>query len=100
MLRSEFREAARGALPLAFKARIRFFLASQTRANRSPPMPVDAGYTTFSAAAAATAPSTAFPPCISIRRPAMAANGWLVDTIPLWESTGERRELNSTSWSP
>ena len=40
--------------------------AFQTRAKRSPPMPVDMGSTTFNAAAAATAPSTALPPFISI----------------------------------
>ena len=56
-------------------------------------MPVDMGSTTFRAAAAATAPSTALPPHISICRPAIAASGWLVATIPRVAITGERREL-------
>ena len=58
-------------------------------------MPVDIGSTTLSTAAAATAASIALPPESIIRRPADAASGWLVATMPLVAHTTERREVNS-----
>ncbi len=61
-------------------------------------MPVDIGSTTASAAAVATAASTALPPSISILRPAIAARGWLVATIPRRASTGERRDVNCMAY--
>jgi hypothetical protein len=41
-------------------------------------------------AAAATAASIALPPLFNICRPACAANGWLVATIPFRARTSER----------
>ena len=78
------------ALPLALSALRDLSLAFQISANRSPPMPVDMGSTTFRVAAAAIAASTALPPLISIFIPDIAASGWLVATIPLRAITGER----------
>jgi hypothetical protein len=54
------------------------------RAKASPPMPVEHGSTTQRVATVAMAASTALPPAFSTFRPAWAANGWLVATIPLW----------------
>ena len=85
-------EAAAGARPLPLMALTFFSWLFQTRANMSPPTPVDIGSTTFRAAAAATAASTAFPPWSIMRKPATAANGWLVATIPFFARTVERRE--------
>ena len=65
----------------------------------SPPIPVDSGSTTFNTAAAATEASTAFPPCIKICKPAIAANGWLVATIPLVACTVERLESKNIKHS-
>jgi hypothetical protein len=42
----------------------------------------DAGSTTVSATAAASAASTALPPWCSMASPAWAASGWLVATTP------------------
>ena len=84
--------AAAGARPLPFRARTLFSLLSHTKANMSPPTPVDMGSTTFSAAAAAMAASTALPPSISTRRPVAAAKGWLVATIPLVAKMLDRLE--------
>ena len=93
--------AAAGARPLPFKARTLFSLLSQTRANMSPPTPVDMGSTTFRAAAAAMAASTAVPPSIRMRRPVVAAKGWLVATIPLVARMLDRRESkNMPQFSP
>ena len=74
--------AAAGARPLALRATTRRSFASQMSEKRSPPTPVDIGSTTLRAAAVATAASTALPPAIIIRSPAIAASGWLVATIP------------------
>src|SRR5207253_5573390 len=43
-----------------------------------------------SIAAVATAASAALPPCLRICRPAWAASGWLVATMPWRASTSER----------
>src|SRR5215471_11189080 len=58
--------------------------------NRSPAMPTFGGKVTLSVAAVATAASIAFPPCIRIRAPAIAAKGWTVVTIPFRAMTSER----------
>ena len=86
--------AAAADRPLALSALTRFSRDIQTSANRSPPTPVDGGSTTFNAAAVATAASTALPPSIIVLRPAMAARGWLVATIPFPAKTVDRLELN------
>ena len=65
----------------------------------SPPTPVDSGSTTLRVAAAATAASTALPPCISTCSPACAASGWLVATIPFNASTGDRLESKNMVFS-
>ncbi|MEP6830325.1 MAG: hypothetical protein ABI963_08300 [Rhizomicrobium sp.] len=44
----------------------------------------------MSTAAVATAASTALPPFLKISRPASAAKGWLVVTIPLRDMVSER----------
>jgi len=73
-------EMPSGARPLAFRP---YSLPRiQTRANASPPMPLDVGSTTVRQAAAAMAASTAFPPCLSIARPACAASGCDAATMP------------------
>src|SRR5688500_9779854 len=59
----------------------------------SPPIPVDVGSVTLSAATAATAASAAFPPLARISSPAAVAKGWDVATIPLRPYTEERREV-------
>src|SRR5579863_8269311 len=59
-------------------------------ANKSPATPTIIGSTTESTAAVATAASTAFPPCRRICRPASAASGWLVATIPCCAMTSDR----------
>ena len=87
--------AALGARPLPFSATTSLRLAFQIKAKRSPPTPVDIGSTTFKVAAVATAASTALPPAMRIRRPAMAANGWLVATMPCVACTVDRRELKN-----
>ena len=53
---------------------------SHTMANASLPMPFIVGSTTVRAIAVATAASIAFPPCLSIERPACAARGCEVAT--------------------
>src|SRR5260370_35396809 len=58
--------------------------------NKSPAMPTFGGKVTLSVAAAATAASIAFPPCIRIRAPAIAAKGWTVVTIPFRAITSDR----------
>src|SRR5207248_338681 len=55
-----------GARPLASRPNTRELRASQTCANKSPPMPHDIGSTTPSMAFAAMAASTAVPPRFSI----------------------------------
>ena len=67
--------AAIGARPLPFSATTSLRLAFQISAKTSPPTPVDIGSTTFSVAAVATAASTALPPAIRMRTPAIAARG-------------------------
>ena len=81
-----------GARPLPLMARTDFSSWFQTSAKRSPPTPVELGSTTPSAAAVVMAASTALPPSMSVRNPAMAASGWLVATIPLVARTVLRRE--------
>ena len=83
---------APAARPLPLMALTDFSLLFQTRANRSPPTPVELGSTTFSVAAAVMAASVALPPSMSTCNPAMAASGWLVATIPLVARTVLRRE--------
>src|ERR1700738_1217393 len=58
--------------------------------NKSPAIPRFGGKVTLSVAAVATAASIAFPPCIRIRAPAIAAKGWTVVTIPFRAITSER----------
>ena len=50
------------------------------------------GSVTFRAAATATAASAAFPPNLKIRVPISVARGWLDETAPCSEITGDRRE--------
>ena len=57
----------------------------------SEPRPLLQGSTMVITAAAATAASTALPPCCNIRSPAWAANGCEVDTT-LRANTGPRVE--------
>ena len=97
--RSRSMDAAPGARPLPFRACTFFSPSWRTRANISPPTPVDSGSTTLRVAAAATAASTALPPCISICSPACAASGWLVATIPFNASTGDRLESKNMVFS-
>src|SRR5258708_19822894 len=59
-------------------------------ANRSPAIPTFIGSTTLSTAAAATAASMALPPPMRMRKPACAARGWLVVTIPCCAMTSTR----------
>jgi len=56
----------------------------------SPPIPVEVGSVTLSAAPAATAASAALPPFARISSPAAVARGCEVATIPFVEYTGER----------
>src|SRR5437764_13301339 len=56
----------------------------------SPPMPALSGSVSPSIAAVATAASAALPPFLRICRPAWAASGWLVATMPWRASTSER----------
>src|SRR5512143_373834 len=58
----------------------------------SPPIPVEVGSLTFSAAATATAASAALPPRDRISIPAATASGCEAATIPPRQRTGERRE--------
>jgi hypothetical protein len=55
-----------------------------------PPRPDMYGSTTLSAAAVATAPSTAFPPSIKMRSPAVAASPWAALTAPRMPTDGGR----------
>ena len=84
--------ASMGARPLPLIARTLFSSLFHIRANMSPPTPVDTGSTTLSTAALAMAASTALPPSIRTRTPAIAARGWLVATIPWVARTVERLE--------
>src|SRR4051812_10143440 len=98
-------EAAAPARPEPFSAVTFLLLASQKRPKQSPPIPVEPGSTTFSIAAVAMAASAALPPACKIVKPACAANGWLVATMPRVAITLLRRERNlasnfmSFSWS-
>src|SRR4029453_12385048 len=58
--------------------------------DRVPAIPTFGGKVTLSVAAVATAASIAFPPCIRIRAPAIAAKGWTVVTMPFRAITSER----------
>lgn len=69
-----------GAGPLAFRPWSSPFV--QTRANASPPIPLEVGSTTVRQAAVAMAASMAFPPFFRISSPACAANGCDVATMP------------------
>ncbi len=55
-------------------------------------MPLTQGSTTVNVIAVATAASTALPPLSSIRRPAFAACGELLQTTPWVAINGMRRE--------
>src|ERR1700730_2650117 len=59
-------------------------------ANKSPPIPTLAGYTTLSAAAVATAASMAFPPCLRISAPACPPSVRTRHTMPFRAMTSER----------
>lgn len=59
-------------------------------AKRSPAGPTFIGSIRVNAAAVATAASMALPPFLSTSRPACAASGWLVVTMPLRAITSER----------
>lgn len=61
-------------------------------AKQSPPMPVEHGSVTFSAAAMATQASTQLPPERNTRKPTSDANGCDDATAPCSDSTGERRD--------
>ena len=67
--------------------------ADQTSANISPPRPLLNGSTTFRVNAAATAASAAFPPDCKTDKPATAASGWVVASMPFVAATTERRDL-------
>ena len=71
-----------GAQPPEFNAYSFLSFADQTRANRSPPMPVSFCEVTSRTAPVATAASMALPPLRSISSPASAASGSLVATMP------------------
>jgi hypothetical protein len=58
--------------------------------NKSAARPVLLGSTRLSMAAVATAASIALPPLRMICRPASAASGWLVATMPCGAITSER----------
>ena len=92
--------AATGARPLALRPSRRFSGARWMRAKASPPMPTMWGSTTLRVARAATAASTALPPCSSTRQPARLARGWLVATTPRGAMTTERwaKDLISRFW--
>ena len=79
-----------GERPLAFKPCSRPVAASETIANKSPPMPQLVGSVSPSAAFAAIAASTALPPRRSVATPISVASGWLVATMPWRAMTTER----------
>ncbi len=81
---------AAGAHPPEFSAYSFLSRADHTSAKRSPPMPVSFCEVTSRTAPAATAASMALPPCRSISRPACAASGSLVATMPWRASTSDR----------
>src|SRR4029453_13151055 len=60
-------------------------------AKRSPAGPTFIGSTRLSMADMVTAASMALPPFFRMSRPACAARGWLVATIPLRAITSDRR---------
>src|SRR5258705_11707967 len=59
-------------------------------AKRSDATPTIMGSTRLSTLAVVTAASIAFPPRISTCRPACAASGWLVTTMPFRAMTSDR----------
>jgi len=71
-----------GAQPPEFKAYSFLSLATYTSAKRSPPIPVSFCDVTSRTAPVATAASIALPPWRSTSRPASAASGSLVATMP------------------
>ena len=86
-----------GAQPAEFRAYNFLSRALQTRAKRSPAMPVSFCEVTSSTAAAATAASMALPPCRRISKPACAASGSLVATMP-WRAITSERPCPSQPW--
>ena len=76
-----------GDRPLAFKPCSFPVSASQTMANKSPPMPQPVGSISPNAAFAAMAASTALPPRRKMSMAICVANGWLVATIPCFAIT-------------
>src|SRR6266567_6916246 len=68
-------------------------------ANRSPPMPLAIGATTAIAALAATAASTALPPCARMVAPIWEASGCSVATMPEREMTRDRACVRSWAWA-
>ena len=72
----------RGAGPEEFSPVSFPVFASQTIANRSPPIPSIIGSVTANTAFAAIAASTADPPRARIRTPSSEASAWQVATIP------------------
>ena len=81
---------ARADRPLALRPYNCFVFASQTTANRSPPMPLLPGSPRPRKALAAMAASTALPPSFRTSSAICVANGWLVATIPLRATTSDR----------
>ena len=71
---------------------ILFFI--HTIANPSDPSPFEHGSTTVKQAAVAMAASTAFPPCISILKPACVAKLFPVQTTPFRAITFIRLDAN------
>ena len=79
-----------GERPEPFRPVSSFFSASQTMANRSPPMPQPTGSMSPRAALAAMAASTALPPFLRISTAIWVARGWLVAAMPWGAMTSER----------
>src|SRR5579885_3149320 len=73
--------AARGAGPLALIATTAPVCPSWTRANRSPPMVLAKGRTTWRTPLPAKAASTTLPPSCSTRTAISAASGWPAATM-------------------
>ena len=93
--RKASRLSERGARPLAFSPVGASFAASQTMANRSPPIPQPVGSVSPSMALAAIAASTALPPDRKISRPAWVAKTWLVATMAFVPRASEREANGS-----
>jgi hypothetical protein len=87
-----------GARPLAFSP-IGASPSRTTIANRSPPGAHWYGSVTTSTPAAASAASHAFPPSSSARRPASAASGFDVATMPRRPTASERRCERDQGWA-